>query len=386
MHKLPRELTDCIIDLLHDDFETLKQVSFVSKTSSERSRYHLFETLSITHFKLAELGQASLVVPCKYVRKLAFVWTGDPVKTSLMLSNFRESKIHTLIVGSRQVSQLDRSTIRQCFSAFPCAGITSLEFRSLFCQTPIFLTFTSLFPNLDNLAIAVHRWNEDELPEMNEELMNRITFPSFRGRFQLSRPGARWSWDSGYTSVLHFLARMPIRFHTTSLYVNRDNLGNVSSFLDACAPTIRRILLDTAGCKPSLYLTSQCMISHATYPVRTTPAGTLLAPCVKLEELHLGDGFINIPGAFIRCVLDSISSHTLRHLTIELSDRSRTKDLTWKALDEALVRLSKRQEIAGRLVVEFSTLSSAEEVRDRLPGFQDQGPLIVGHRGRPSYW
>ena len=165
------------------------------------------------------------------------MWTGDPVKTSLMLSSFRESKIHTLIVGSRRVSQFDQSSIQQCFSAFPCAGITSLEFRSLFCQTPIFLAFTSLFPNLDNLTMAVHRWNEDELPELNEEFMNRIIFPGFRGCFQLTRPGAQWSWDSGHTSALHFLAHMPIRFHTTSLYVNRDNLGNVSSFLDACAPT-----------------------------------------------------------------------------------------------------------------------------------------------------
>lgn len=46
----------------------------------------------------------------------------------------------------------------------------------------------------------------------------------------------------------------------------------------------------------------------------------LLPPCVKLEELYLVDGFIGIFNAFISYILDSISSGTLNHLTIELSD------------------------------------------------------------------
>lgn len=109
---------------------------------------------------------------------------------------------------------------------------------------------------------------------------------------------------------------------------------------------------------------------------------------MKLEELHLGDGFIEIPGAFIRCVLDSISSRTLNHLTIELSERSQATKATWEALDEGLVRLLGRQELGSRLVVEFSTCTQlpAEEVHDRLPRFRDQGSLFVGHRCRPSCW
>jgi len=53
---------------------------------------------------------------------------------------------------------------------------------------------------------------------------------------------------------------------------------------------------------------------------------------MKLEELHLGDGFIEIPGASINCVLDSISSRTLSHLTIELPGRSQATETTWDAL------------------------------------------------------
>ena len=265
MYKLPRELTDYIIDFLYDDFEALRQASLVSRAWLECSRYHLFETLSTRHPKLMELGQTDLATPCKYVRKLILVWISDPAEASLMLGNFRESNIRTLVIVSRRAYQIDQSSIRQGFSTFPCAGITSLEFLCLFCQTQIFLTVTSLLPNIDNLTIAVYQWNqwnEGEPSELNEEFMNKTIFPSFRGRFQHTNPGGRQSLDYGST-VLYLLARMPIRFHTVSLYVNKHNLSIVSSFLDACAPTVQRITLNAAHCKPSFYLRDAwCLTLH----------------------------------------------------------------------------------------------------------------------------
>jgi hypothetical protein len=382
MHRLPQELTDYIIDFLHGDLDTLKQVSLVAKAWLDCSRRHLFENLSIKYFKLTDLGLADLATPCKYVRKLVFLWTSDPVKASLMLSNFGESKIHTLIIGSCRVYHFDQSSLRQCFSTFPCTTITSLELRSLFCQTHMFSALISLFPNLDNLAIAVYRWYESK---PSDDLVNGITFPSFRGRFKLTSPRGRLSWDFGRTEVLYLLARMSIRFHTVSFYINENNMNNVSTFFDACGPTVRRILLDAARCKPSL-----CLCKNAYFltphPVKTAPEHGFLTPCVKLEELYLGDGFIEIPDGFIRCVLDSISTRTLRHLTIELSDSAQATEATWEALDEALIRLWKRQEICSRLAVELSTSLPAEEVQGRLPHSWERGLSFAGCRGRPSCW
>lgn len=121
-------------------------------------------------------------------------------------------------------------------------------------------------------------------------------------------------------------------------------------------------------------------------PVEASPDDGFLVPCIKLEELHLGDGFIEIPDAFICRVLDSVSSRVLSHLTIELSDVSRVAEETWKTLDEGLVRLWRKQEIGGRLAVEFSTPLPAEDVQGRIPRFRGQGMLFVGYRGRPSCW
>jgi len=386
MHRLPQELTDYIIDFLHDDPDTLKRASLVSKAWLDCSRHHLFETLSIKYFKLTDLGPADLATPCKYARRLMFLWTSDPVKASSMLSNFGESKIHTLVIRSCRVYHFNQLNLRRCFSAFPCTMITSLEYRSLFCQPRMFLALTSLFPNLDNLTIAVYRWYESDSSQMDEELVNQIIFPSFRGSFKLTSPRGRLSWDYGRTEALYLLACMPIQFHTVSFYVNKNNLINVSSFLDSCALTVRRIFLDAAQCKlhppPPQY-----MVYNIAYSVKTAPDGGFLVPCVNLEELHLGDGFFDIPDTFIRCLLDSISSRTLRHLTIELSDRSRAKiRAVWEALDEALIRLWRRQEVGGRLTVEFSTPLPVGEVQGHLPRFRDQGLLYVGCRGRPSCW
>ena len=266
MHRLAQELTDYIIDFLHDDPDALKQVSLVSKAWLDRSRHHLFETFSIKYFKLADLGPTDLTTPCKYARRLIFLWTSDPVKASLMLNNFGKSKIHTLIVHSCRVYHFDQPSLRQCFSTFPCAMITSLELRSLFCQTRMFLALISLFPNLDNLTIAVYRWHEKESSELNEELVNHTIFASFRGHFKLTSARGRLSWGYGRAEALYLLAYMPIRFHTVSFYINENNLSNVSSFLGACAPTVRRIFLDAAHCKPSPCL--QNMWPHITFQSR----------------------------------------------------------------------------------------------------------------------
>lgn len=142
MRGLAQELTDYIIDFLHDDPDTLRQVSLVSKAWLDRSRHHLFETLSIKSTKFVDLDLADLATPCKYVKRLIYLWTSDPLKASLMLSNFGESNIHTFIIRSCRV-YLDQSSLQRCFSTFPCAMTTSLEFRSLFCQTSMFLAQTS---------------------------------------------------------------------------------------------------------------------------------------------------------------------------------------------------------------------------------------------------
>lgn len=157
MHRLPQELTDYVFDFLHDDPDTLKRVSLVSKPWLDCSRRHLFETLLIRHSELTDLGSANLATPCKYTRRLIFLWTSDAAKVFLMLNNFKDSEVHTLILRSCQLYGFDEPSLRRCFSTFPCTMVTSLEFRSISCQQRIFLALISLFPNLDNLTVAVYR-------------------------------------------------------------------------------------------------------------------------------------------------------------------------------------------------------------------------------------
>jgi len=120
---------------------------------------------------------------------------------------------------------------------FPCAMVSSLELQSLFCQTRMFLALISLFPNLDDLMIAVYRWYESGPPELRGKLVDQNTSPTFRGRFKFTSDRGRL--DYVHTEALHVLASMPIRLHTVSFYVNENNLDSVSSFLGGCAQSIQ---------------------------------------------------------------------------------------------------------------------------------------------------
>lgn len=155
--------------------------------------------------------------------------------------------------------------------------------------------------------------------------MNWIVSPSFRGHFQRASPGA------GCPGILDHRGAFPPHTHphTLSFHVNEDSLINLSSFLDACAPTF----LDAAHCKPPFRLHGNLM-SHITLSVETPPGEGIPTPCVKHEELYLGDGFIQIPGAFIRPVPGSISSCTSSP-TIELSGRDRVEEAMWEDLKDA---------------------------------------------------
>ena len=120
-----------------------------------------------------------------------------------------------------------------------------------------------LGPNLDNLTIAIYRWYENNSPGLSEELANQFLFSSFRGRFKFTSARGPLSWNHGRTEALYLLARMPIRFRSVSFYINEDSLSNASSFLGACAQTVRRVLLDAAHCKPSFYSTKTCGLTSS---------------------------------------------------------------------------------------------------------------------------
>jgi len=144
------------------------------------------------------------------------------------------------------------------------------------------------------------------------------------------------------------LACVTIRSHTVSFYVEGNDLGNVLFFLGARAQTVRRVSRMQPVVRNSI--PPRFVVSRP-ISVKTPPYGVFFAPCAKLKELHPGDGFIGIPSTLICCVLGSISSRTLSHLTLELSSRSQATEATRDVLSGGLVRLLGRQETGGRLAV-----------------------------------
>lgn len=64
-----------------------------------------------------------------------------------------------------------------------------------------------------------------------------------------------------------------------------------------------------------------------------------LCPCVKLEELYIGDESVEVPNAFTHYILGSIPSRIVGRLTTERSDLSHARGIMWGAPDEALACL-----------------------------------------------
>jgi len=76
MHRLPQELTDYIIDFMTPTLSS-------GYLSSQRHGSIAAATPPVRdiidkYFKLTDLGPADLATPCKYAKRLMFLWTSGP--------------------------------------------------------------------------------------------------------------------------------------------------------------------------------------------------------------------------------------------------------------------------------------------------------------------
>ena len=258
MH-LPQELVDYIIDFLHDDSRTLIQASLVSRAWVGRTRSHLCEPLKITLPKLFSLDLSHLPPLCGYVKALHFTWPEAPIDLSAVLGCFEQSGPRILALHSCEQSDLDEQTIRRSFAKFPCASITTLELHEV---SPIYrtlLVLLSLFPNVDDLTISVGRWWEEisgsdlweyEDDEDNDETAQQISSPRLRGSFKFFDPPGHGHWGFYRGKLLHTLAALPLQFQTVSLDVKEQSGNEISTFLNSCSETVRRVFVGPSHRKP----------------------------------------------------------------------------------------------------------------------------------------
>jgi hypothetical protein len=243
MH-LPQELVDYVIDFLHDDSRTLIQASLVSRAWLGRARSHLCERLDVTRPKLLSSNPSHLPPLCRYVKTLHLTWLKGAADLSAILDCFERSEPHTLALHSCELRDLGEQTIRQYFAKFPCASITTLELHEISPTRRTLLVLLSLFPNVDNLMISPNRWWEYGPGDDDADgIFQHISPPRFGGSFKfLDPPRLRgWSFDRG--KILSTLASLPLRFQTVLLNVDEQPAKEISTFLNSCSQTVRKMFV-----------------------------------------------------------------------------------------------------------------------------------------------
>ena len=243
MH-LAQELVDYIIDFLHDDPETLLQVSLVSRTWVIRARIHLCKSPKITHSKLSSADSSHLIALCGYVKTLHFTWPADATNLSSIFDCFEQSEPHTLAIYSCELHRLDEQIIRRYFAKYPCTSTTTLELHNISLTRTTFLILLSLFPNVDDLTISVDKWKSRPgitFGEIIEQIS--LPHPRVRGSFKFTDPLPHITWSYSIGALLRTVATLPLQFQTVSLDYNGLSRSHVSIILEACSKTVRKVFI-----------------------------------------------------------------------------------------------------------------------------------------------
>ena len=254
---------DYIVDFLHDDPTTLLRVSLVSKAWAGRTRIHLFESLKIDESKFVSSNPSYLTPLCGYVKTLHLTWPRGAADPSPILDCFEQPKPRTLAIHSCELYTLSEWTIRLPFAKFPRASITALELHDIYPTHGTLLTLLSLFPNVDDLTISVSEWGDE--PD-NEEIIQRIFPPRFRGSFKSFDLPHRGPRGLHRGKCLSTIAALPLQFQTVSLSIGERSWEEMSweeiwTFLNSCSKTVKKAFLVLPCCKsrPCIPSTVPCV-------------------------------------------------------------------------------------------------------------------------------
>lgn len=390
MH-LAQELVDHIIDFLHDDPTTLIRISLVSRPWVGRARTYLCESLKITRPKLLSSNPSYLAPLCEYVKTLHFTWPRDLTEPPAILDCFERSELHTLTIHSCELRGLDEQTIRRCFAKFPCASVTTLELHDISPTHRTLVTFLSMFPNVDNLAISVNRWWADKPAPISsgdnhDETIKYTSPPCLRGSFKFFDPPGQGFWGFHRSNLLRTIATLPLQFQTVSLNIRAQSWEEVLTFLSSCSETVRKVYIGPPCRKPRLCVPSAVPRAQRSCIVNQPIDQPLPINFANLEELYVDVWAPRDPlTQHIRLLLRSVTSPCLRRVIVELCDKE-IRYIRRSRLDDALANLIERHRAYGNLALQISTKADPERVRQSLPRVAQEGVLEVKHSERPGYW
>ncbi|KAI0778585.1 hypothetical protein BD413DRAFT_609176 [Trametes elegans] len=325
MTKVPLELSDYIIDFLHQDASTLSACSLVCRAWTPAARYHLFRTVLLQneaytasfHRLLAtspELGS--------YVRDLTVAKLTSPtdifrlIKPSVPTDAIPRPGVfaHVTHIRSLTLAHTDFKCVPD-LKAFHHPTLSELSLS--YCQFADFADVVDLanaFPHLASLSLAGLTWTHEErapavrpLPELAHLALGREC-----------DSGALYEWLAA-AGVHTSLARLAVRC------ASEADTDLVGPFLKLAGPALRALALDWS-------FTGDKSI--------TLPESVSLASCTALARLSLEfpvhySTALPWVGALLS-TLDDAAAPALRTLALDVRLLGHVDGLDWAALNAAL--------------------------------------------------
>ena len=239
---LPRELVDYIMDMLHDDFPTLKACSLTCKAMFASTRRLIHQTLLLTRGNNQRVLTRKECDLLKYTRLVHVRDPGIFTPETLQLPHLHYfhslNRVHTLTVEHYDAASWEKHYAPCLSHLYPTLTSLALSCRPhghyrAICQ------FILQFPNLENVSLE-RLQNEVESESSVPTTVDR--FPPLRGHLRLAFLSSSDQW------LMNFARDFRTRINFRSVELETSVLGDhTRRILKACAHTLQFLTIATPG-------------------------------------------------------------------------------------------------------------------------------------------
>ena len=348
---LPQEIKDHVIDLLHEDDETLRSCALVSRSWLRQSRKHLFAEVRIGYHLLVKWcrniapGEDGL---SSFARTLE-VSHRSPREFDVVMPHLGSFKrVESLMISDYDCMDLDNEPY------LPIApdkyyGHFGESLRSLNMLYPseslgALLPLIYLFPHLESLTIEGLMAAGDEHPAPPSP--KSLTPNTFKGELHLRLLAGN------DMHILSKLAKYPLKYDHISIGGSSRELGvHFNNLISACSRTLKTLDISQkyTGRSPSPRLSQTYLIVRSNPGMRPFNPALSVASCDKLQEIIFSGGTA-YPDHSLEEVLSSVTSPALQKVKIYMSALTKSDDtfgeiniVDWDAVDRLLFELGQQK-------------------------------------------
>jgi hypothetical protein len=373
---LPQEIKDQLIDLLHDDDETLRSCALVSHSWLRQSQKYLFAEVQIGYHLLMKWcrnispGEEGL---SSFTRKLGVSHRSPREFETVMphLNSFK--RVEFLVISDYDCMDLDNEPY------LPIApdkyyGHFGESLRTLHLLYPseslgALLPLIYLFPHLESLTIEGLMAAGEEHPAPPNPSSPNPT--AFKGKLHLRLLAGN------DMHILSKLAKYPLQYDYVSIGGSSRELGvHFNNLISACSRTLKTLDMSQKYTGKSSFPTINRthLIAPLDPGMRPFNPPLSVSSCDKLQEIIFSGGTA-YPDHSLEEVLSSAASPMLQKVTIYMSALTRSDDtfgeiniVDWDPVDRLLFKLGqrKRLESSGEstLVVEIGIGFGCKQIID----------------------